>query len=73
IAEQAGGSACDGFKRIMDVEPRELHQRTPLYIGSRAEVETVNDFPLENMVAPGMPERRGVRSTDNLSAPTLAQ
>ncbi|MEO7182370.1 MAG: class 1 fructose-bisphosphatase [Gemmatimonadaceae bacterium] len=73
IAEQAGGSACDGFKRILDVEPRELHQRSPLYIGSKAEVATVDEFPLENMVAPGIPERRGMRSSENASAPTLAQ
>ncbi len=34
IAEQAGGVASNGFKRIMDVDPKELHQRSPLYIGS---------------------------------------
>jgi hypothetical protein len=28
----------------MDIEPTELHQRTPLYIGSKAEVETVAEF-----------------------------
>ena len=52
IAEQAGGLATDGHKRILDVEPTELHQRTPLYIGSKAEVETVTEFPLP------IPERR---------------
>jgi fructose-1,6-bisphosphatase I len=46
IAEQAGGLATDGHKRILDVEATELHQRTPLYIGSKAEVETVSEFPL---------------------------
>jgi fructose-1,6-bisphosphatase I len=39
IVEQAGGAATDGRTRIMEVRPTELHQRTPLYIGSRAEVE----------------------------------
>ncbi len=39
IVEQAGGAACDGTRRILDVEPTELHQRTPLYIGSKNEVE----------------------------------
>ncbi len=39
IVEQAGGVASDGTQRILDVVPTELHQRTPLYIGSRAEVE----------------------------------
>src|SRR5215470_2437978 len=38
IVEQAGGAACDGSKRILDVSPSELHQRTPLYIGSKNEV-----------------------------------
>ncbi len=39
IVEQAGGAASNGHQRILDVEPSELHQRTPLYIGSRSEVE----------------------------------
>jgi fructose-1,6-bisphosphatase I len=39
ICEQAGGAACDGERRILDVNPDELHQRTPLYIGSRKDVE----------------------------------
>ena len=39
IVEQAGGAATDGRTRILDVTPTELHQRTPLYIGSKEEVE----------------------------------
>jgi fructose-1,6-bisphosphatase I len=39
IVEQAGGAATDGSKRILDVQPTELHQRTPLYIGSKDEIE----------------------------------
>jgi fructose-1,6-bisphosphatase I len=39
IVEQAGGSATNGLTRIMDVVPTELHQRTPLVIGSRRDVE----------------------------------
>jgi fructose-1,6-bisphosphatase I len=39
LAEQAGGLAIDGQSRILDVEPRSIHQRTPLIIGSRSEVE----------------------------------
>jgi fructose-1,6-bisphosphatase I len=39
IIEQAGGAACDGSQRILDVLPTELHQRTPLFIGSKREVE----------------------------------
>ena len=41
IAEQAGGAATNGLERILDIEPRELHQRTPLVIGSRDDVEFV--------------------------------
>src|SRR5687767_15685279 len=39
IVEQAGGAASDGTQRILDIQPTELHERTPLYIGSKAEVE----------------------------------
>jgi fructose-1,6-bisphosphatase I len=43
IVEQAGGAACDGNTRILDIHPTELHQRTPLYIGSKAEVELAHE------------------------------
>jgi fructose-1,6-bisphosphatase I len=39
IAEQAGGAATNGLERIMDLRPTELHQRTPLVIGSKKDVE----------------------------------
>jgi fructose-1,6-bisphosphatase I len=39
IVEQAGGAATTGSTRILDVQPTELHERTPLYIGSKHEVE----------------------------------
>jgi fructose-1,6-bisphosphatase I len=38
IVEQAGGLASNGAIRILDVEATELHQRTPLYIGSKNDV-----------------------------------
>lgn len=38
IAEQAGGAATDGTIPILDIEPRELHQRTPLVIGGKDDV-----------------------------------
>lgn len=44
IVEQAGGVASDGHSRILEVEPDKLHQRTPLYIGSRQMVETAEQF-----------------------------
>jgi fructose-1,6-bisphosphatase I len=39
IVEQAGGAAMDGAQRILDLRPTELHQRTPLYIGSKHDVD----------------------------------
>jgi fructose-1,6-bisphosphatase I len=44
LAEQAGGAATNGIRRILDIEPTELHQRTPLYIGTAREVELVERF-----------------------------
>lgn len=41
IAEAAGGSASNGSERILDVEPQEMHARTPLYIGNTKNVEEV--------------------------------
>jgi len=43
IAEQAEGSATDGNNRILDIIPHNLHQRTPLVIGSRLDVGFVAD------------------------------
>lgn len=39
IAEAAGGGASTGTERVLDVAPTKLHQRTPLYIGSKHDVE----------------------------------
>ncbi|MCL4146716.1 UNVERIFIED_CONTAM: hypothetical protein GTU68_053863 [Idotea baltica] len=44
LAEQAGGLATDGRQRIMAIEPTELHQRTPLFIGSKHMVEKIHAF-----------------------------
>ena len=41
VAEQAGGKATDGNRPILDIVPRELHQRTPLLIGSTGDVDFV--------------------------------
>ena len=46
IMEVAGGRATDGKRRILDIQPTELHQRTPMFIGSKdmmAELETCMD------------------------------
>ncbi len=43
IFHQAGGAACNGHVDILDVEPSELHQRTPLYLGSANLVERARE------------------------------
>lgn len=44
LAEQANGKASDGFTRIMDIEPTELHQRVPFVCGSRNMVDKAEEF-----------------------------
>ena len=44
IIEQAGGSATNGEIRILEIEPKDLHQRTPLYIGSKNMVEKIHSL-----------------------------
>lgn len=48
IVEQAGGKATDGKNRILEILPANLHQRVPLYIGSKNDVEMVEKFLAEN-------------------------
>lgn len=47
LIEQAGGAATTGRERILDVVPGKLHQRVPVILGSRAEVERVTAYHLE--------------------------
>lgn len=47
ITEQAGGKATNGYKRVMELEPTELHQRTPFYCGSATMVDKVMEFVAE--------------------------
>ncbi len=44
IAQQAGGAASDGIRPIMKKQPKALHERTPLIIGSKSEVDRVLGF-----------------------------
>ncbi|MBL7917689.1 MAG: class 1 fructose-bisphosphatase [Bacteroidia bacterium] len=44
LIEQAGGKATDGNKRIMELELKELHQRTPLFLGSADMVDKAMEF-----------------------------
>ncbi|RNL84953.1 class 1 fructose-bisphosphatase [Sinomicrobium pectinilyticum] len=48
IAEQANGKASDGFRRILDIQPDELHQRTPFFCGSNKMVEKLEEFMLKS-------------------------
>ena len=52
VAEQAGGRASTGSVDILDVEPTDLHQSTPLYMGSREMVDLAERF----LAADGSPE-----------------
>ncbi|MDN4061314.1 class 1 fructose-bisphosphatase [Massilia sp. YIM B02769] len=47
IVEQAGGAATDGVNRIMDISPTKLHQRVPVFLGSKEEVELVTRYHQE--------------------------
>lgn len=44
IYEVAGGRAIDNSRRILDVETKDLHQRTPLFIGSKTMIEELESF-----------------------------
>ena len=49
IVEQAGGRATDGRRRLMDIEPESLHQRTPVYIGSAEYVDIAEEYLAQEM------------------------
>jgi fructose-1,6-bisphosphatase I len=44
LVEQAGGAATDGVGRILDIQPHKLHQRVPVFLGSKSEVERVTSY-----------------------------
>jgi len=44
IVEQAGGKASTGFRRILDIIPTELHERAPIFIGSKEMVEKAEEI-----------------------------
>ncbi|WBY03115.1 class 1 fructose-bisphosphatase [Ramlibacter tataouinensis] len=47
LVEQAGGAATNGRERILDIEPKKLHERVSVILGSRNEVERVTRYHLE--------------------------
>ncbi len=50
IVEQAGGKSSDGKIRILELQPENLHQRTPLFIGSHEDVTLLEKFLVEESV-----------------------
>jgi fructose-1,6-bisphosphatase I len=44
LLEQAGGAATNGVDRILDIEPKHLHDRTPLVLGSKSDVNVFRQF-----------------------------
>jgi len=52
LTEQAGGRASDGHRDILDICPSELHQRTPVYMGSKAWVDLAERFVARDAPVP---------------------
>ena len=48
INEVAGGKATNGKERILDIQPSELHQRTPFFVGSKGMMEELENCLAEN-------------------------
>lgn len=48
LAEQAGGKASDGFRRILDIQPTSLHERSPLFVGPTHMVERAEQLMREH-------------------------
>jgi fructose-1,6-bisphosphatase len=48
LVEQAGGLATTGNQRVLDLVPADLHQRVPLILGSRNEVERIERYHSEH-------------------------
>lgn len=62
LVEEAGGRAIDGYTRILELKPESLHQRTPIYIGSEEDVNTLEHFLTEN-TAPKLANEKKIKTT----------
>jgi len=51
LVEQAGGAATNGRMRILEVAPEHLHQRLPVFLGSKSEVATATRYHREHDAA----------------------
>jgi fructose-1,6-bisphosphatase I len=52
LAEQAGGKGTTGVQRVLDVQPDKVHQRVPLFVGSKSEVEYLESFMVRHPPPP---------------------
>ena len=66
LVEQAGGAASTGRERILDVAPSDLHQRVPLVLGSRREVERIVQYHEEHARGDDRPYRSPLFGTRSL-------
>ena len=66
IVGQAGGLASTGNERILDVQPTSLHQRVPVILGSRDEVERIERYHREHETGEDQPFRSPLFSTRTL-------
>ena len=48
IIEQAGGLATTGTERVLDIVPKDIHERSPIYLGSKEDVEEVIEIYKKN-------------------------
>jgi fructose-1,6-bisphosphatase I len=48
LIEQAGGASSNGRQRMMDIAPTQLHQRVPVFLGSKEEVEMATRYHLDH-------------------------
>lgn len=39
LTEQAGGLAVDGKRSVLDIVPKEIHERSPVFLGSKSDIE----------------------------------
>jgi fructose-1,6-bisphosphatase I len=47
LIEQAGGASTNGRERILDLQPKQLHERVSVILGSKNEVERVTRYHLD--------------------------
>jgi fructose-1,6-bisphosphatase I/sedoheptulose-1,7-bisphosphatase len=66
IVAQAGGQASTGDERILDVQPTSLHERVPVILGSRNEVERIERYHREHETGEDQPFRSPLFSTRTL-------